>query len=118
VVAGAYRATPVRNLETETWIPPLDLYLNTQVAQFERRLQNSRAGKLIQQSGAAVARILRQRRGRPPKLTEGKYRDEVTLATWAEMWAPGDTSPKAAADQAWRLHWQGEYERARGKWPT
>ena len=39
------------------------------------------------------------------------------MVTWAEMWAPGDTSPKAAADQAWRLRWQGEYERARGKWP-
>jgi hypothetical protein len=36
-VAGAYKATPVRSLETETRVPPLDLYLNTRVARFERR---------------------------------------------------------------------------------
>lgn len=26
VVAGAYKATPNRNVESETWVPPLDLY--------------------------------------------------------------------------------------------
>lgn len=28
IVTGAYKATPIRNLETETWVPLLDLYLN------------------------------------------------------------------------------------------
>ena len=35
VVAGAFRATPIRSLETETWVPPLDLYLNRRVAEFK-----------------------------------------------------------------------------------
>ena len=39
IVAGAYKATPIRNLETETWVPPLDLYLNKRLADFEARLQ-------------------------------------------------------------------------------
>jgi hypothetical protein len=39
IVAGAYRATPIRHLEVETWIPPLDLYLNKRLANFEDQLQ-------------------------------------------------------------------------------
>jgi hypothetical protein len=39
IVAGAYKATPIRHLETETYTPPLDLYLNQRLADFEQRLQ-------------------------------------------------------------------------------
>ena len=50
IVAGAFKATPIRNLETETWVPPLDLYFNKRLADFERRikqrcLQNGQGGK-------------------------------------------------------------------------
>lgn len=38
IVAGAFKSTPIRNLETETWVPPLDLYLNKRLADFELRL--------------------------------------------------------------------------------
>ena len=55
-VAGAYRATPVRALETETFIPPLDLYLNGRVAQFEGRIEESGMGQLIRDSCATIAR--------------------------------------------------------------
>jgi hypothetical protein len=37
IVTGAYKATPIRHLETETWVPPIDLYLNKRKADFERR---------------------------------------------------------------------------------
>ncbi|EAQ84238.1 hypothetical protein CHGG_10642 [Chaetomium globosum CBS 148.51] len=39
IVAGAFKSTPIRNLETETWVPPLDLYLNKRLADFENRFQ-------------------------------------------------------------------------------
>ena len=39
IVAGAYKAIPIRHLETETFIPPLDLYLNKRLADFEQRLE-------------------------------------------------------------------------------
>jgi hypothetical protein len=39
IVAGAYKATPIRHLEAETWVPPLDLYLNKRLADFESRIQ-------------------------------------------------------------------------------
>ncbi len=38
-MARAYKATPIRHLETETYTLPLDLYLNQKLADFEQRLQ-------------------------------------------------------------------------------
>jgi len=39
VVTGAYKATPIHVLETEAWVPPLDLYLNKRLADFEARIR-------------------------------------------------------------------------------
>ena len=47
IVVGAYKSAPIRCLETEAWVPPLDLYLNKRLANFENRLQ-----KQALQSGA------------------------------------------------------------------
>ena len=33
-VLGAFKATPIRQLETESYVPPLDLWLNGRVARF------------------------------------------------------------------------------------
>ena len=38
-MVGAYKTAPTRCLETEAWVPPLDLYLNKRLADFERRLR-------------------------------------------------------------------------------
>jgi hypothetical protein len=32
IVTYAYKATPIRCLETETWVPPLGLYLKKEVS--------------------------------------------------------------------------------------
>ncbi len=40
IVVGAYKTAPTRCLETEAWVPPLDLYLNKRLADFEARLQS------------------------------------------------------------------------------
>ena len=55
VIAGAYRATPICSLETETWVPLLDLYLNKRVAEFEIRLAQTGAGSLLQRAHRRVA---------------------------------------------------------------
>jgi hypothetical protein len=47
IVVGAYKTAPIRYLETEAWVPPLDLYLNKRLADFESRLK-----KQTLQSGA------------------------------------------------------------------
>ena len=38
-MVGAYKTAPTRCLETEAWVPPLDLYLNKRLADFEARLR-------------------------------------------------------------------------------
>ena len=40
-MAGAYKATPIQQLETETFIPPLATYLNRRVAAYHLRQENS-----------------------------------------------------------------------------
>jgi hypothetical protein len=44
VVAGAYKATPIRSLEVETFTPPIDLYLDGRLAAFQKRLEDSEVG--------------------------------------------------------------------------
>src|SRR5436190_15001737 len=62
VVAGAYRATPVRSLETETWVPLLDIYLSKRVADFEARLEHTGKGALLQVVRNKVANAICHRR--------------------------------------------------------
>lgn len=40
-VLGAFKATPIRQLETESYVPPLDLWLNGRVARFQVRIEHS-----------------------------------------------------------------------------
>ena len=53
-VTGAYRATPARLLETEAIVPPLDLYLNQRVADFEVWLKASSIAAKIQAACTAI----------------------------------------------------------------
>ena len=50
-----YRATPIYSLETETWVPLLDLYLNKRVAKFEIRLAQMGAEGLLKGACRRVA---------------------------------------------------------------
>ncbi|EAQ86126.1 hypothetical protein CHGG_07379 [Chaetomium globosum CBS 148.51] len=78
ILAGAFKYTPIRNLETEAWVPPLDLYLNKRLADFETRLQRTdlddgqggkkTAGSVILTACSKIQQRLRSRsgnRGRP-----------------------------------------------------
>ena len=60
VVAGAFRATQVRNLETETFDPPIDLYLKVRLADFEAWLADW-------ESAAYRQRVRRRTSAAPPK---------------------------------------------------
>jgi Reverse transcriptase (RNA-dependent DNA polymerase) len=90
VVAGAYRATPVRSLETETWVPPLDIYLSKRVADFEARLVSTGKAELLRNTRGAVATAIRNRRTRRdsrltttnPVPTDGTE----ARAAWAVGW--------------------------------
>ena len=63
VVAGAYRATPIHSLEVETCTPPLDLYLDSQLATFQKQLENLEVGRVIENSYNQIQARIRNRRG-------------------------------------------------------
>lgn len=45
---GAYRPAPVSTLETEAYVPPLNLYLDSMVARATQRLEDSRMAAKIE----------------------------------------------------------------------
>jgi len=40
-VLGTFKATPIRQLETESYVPLLDLWLNGRIARFQARMEHS-----------------------------------------------------------------------------
>ena len=54
VVAGAYKATPTRNLEVEIYTPLIDLYLDSRLAAFQSQLAYTGADKIIQKACSAI----------------------------------------------------------------
>jgi hypothetical protein len=63
-VAGAFKATPLRELETETYTPPLDIYCNEMYARHIQRTYSSKAGKFIQEQCRVIFGKLQRRKRR------------------------------------------------------
>jgi hypothetical protein len=113
VVSSAYRATPVRFLEVETAMLPLDLYLNKWVADFEQRLERTGKGTLIRGICNQVAVRLQQRRQAQrqrqrvaaapppprPSLEHGEGR-----TSWATSWSEGK-DPEEILWVHWKRRW-------------
>ena len=112
VVAGAYRATPVRSLETETWVPPLDLYLSKRVAEFEARLERTGKAALLRAARGSVASAIRCRRTRRTRRGASPAPARIDImegtearAAWAAEWQDRST-PDEALERDWRERWQ------------
>lgn len=128
-ISGAYRATPTRSLEAETYIPPIDLYLSKRLADFETDLANSPVAELIRTTSATLSRRLRNRRrpGRRPRTTSPAPPDPDSgraKAAWARTWLPArppqcppeDWTPRKASAVAlhreWAERWQADLDKA------
>ncbi|EAQ82872.1 hypothetical protein CHGG_11048 [Chaetomium globosum CBS 148.51] len=121
IVAGAFKSTPIRNLETETWVPPLDLYLNKRLADFENRLQrpdldDGRGGKKTAASVVLTAcrkiqQRLSSRRGnksRPRTLgPQGPTAVERAAGT-VMRWTGGTVDTNRVVEEAWKARWLKE----------
>ena len=107
-VLGAYKATPARQLEVETACPPLDVYFNKRLADFENRLAHSKVGRQISQSCAFVAQHLRNRRGRPrrPKPPPGSHGWRDWAAQWVRIHTIGLPATDQNSENAARLEWE------------
>jgi hypothetical protein len=121
IVAGAFKSTPVRNLERETWVPPLDLYFNKRLANFEARLQmptlaDGRGGKKTAGSilHAACGRIYRRlnprtdNRGRRRAFGPQKPTAVEEAANTIAVWTGGAADTNRVAEEAWRERWLKE----------
>lgn len=111
-VTGGYRATQIRHLEVEAATPPIHIYLNKRVAEFESRLEYTGMAKKVRSACAAVASRLRRQRTRirpvgPQLLPKGGEQK----AKWASRWcAEGELTTDEAVERDWRLWWEGKVE--------
>ena len=91
-VLGAFKATPTRQLETEAYVPPLDLWLNGRVARYQARIVRSGIAQLIDNACTAIRTQIRQRalpqqrRGVPPAETQNLTQSQERRL-WAKDWA-------------------------------
>ena len=80
-VLGAYKTTPIRHLKAKACCPPLDLYMNKRLAEFERRTRDTGMGAKLETAMAKVAARLRGKRGR-----RRGGRPQGHYGIWAEKW--------------------------------
>jgi hypothetical protein len=82
-VLGAFKATPIRQLETEDYVPPLDLWLNGRIARFQARFERTVRARQIKDACAAIRIQLRTRRQRRRAIpaTPAAMRRQ-----WVEKW--------------------------------
>lgn len=111
VICGAHQKTPIRYLESETVIPPLDIYLDSRNTAFERRIAIAQKSYLLRGASAKAAYILDKsapaKRVRFEGTTKSKpFAIEYTLrkAELAERWADGE-SVTGALYSRWNRRW-------------
>jgi len=120
IVLGAFKATPIRQLETESFIAPLDLWLNGRVARFQARLESSGIAQRIRDAcGTIRARILsrrnsqnRQNRQRATSIEPASTPGTVRKA-WPESWTgttteAWDLQEKQLVLRDWEKRWHAE----------
>ncbi len=71
-ISGAFRATPIRNLEAEVGVPPLGIYLDSLQARFRLRLEESEVQEVIREAVESMRQTLgglegERSRGRRPR---------------------------------------------------
>src|SRR5271166_5889814 len=63
IIARAYKATLIENLETETFVPPIDLYLDERCARYQQRTQSTPVQRYIIEQCNIVQRRIQGKQG-------------------------------------------------------
>ncbi len=91
IVIGVYRAMSIHCLKREVDVPPIDIYLNKRIVDFERRLVESEMTELINSSNIAIAIYLYNRY--PCRCPKEAYPETGPAKTeWANKWLDSDFS--------------------------
>jgi hypothetical protein len=79
-----YQTTLTQTLETEAYVLPIDLYLNSWLAAFQNRLTNSGVGQLIEKACWTIQNRIRNRR-------EYKKAQETSIEEQRQQWTEKQT---------------------------
>jgi hypothetical protein len=79
-ITGAYRATPTSLLETEAFIPPIDVYLDGRRAAFLSRFKGSDAEKACTAACQTIRRRTAAKRGRRKRVKNSSDEAEAWLS--------------------------------------
>jgi len=82
-VLGAFKATLVRQLETEAYVPPLDLWLNGRIALFQARLERTGIARQIQDACTTIRIHLRTRGQRQRRILDTPA---LVRKKWTKKW--------------------------------
>jgi hypothetical protein len=106
IVTGAYKAVPTRDLETESFLPPFDLYLDGRAAAYSKRMRDSKVEQEIQDAYGWIQRRKRTNRRRrelelPPDRTstQARWTDERDQDLGADLTGPQQVQ------EAWTRRW-------------
>jgi hypothetical protein len=118
-VLGAFKATPIRQLHTESYVPPVDLWLNGRVARFQARTEHSGIAQKIRDACSSIrTRILSRTRRQRRQLAS--YALANTPGTkrklWVEEWTglpleQWDWQEKKLVLRDWERRWHAEYRK-------
>jgi hypothetical protein len=111
---GAFKATPIRQLETESYVPPLDLWLNGRIARFQAGIEHSGIAQKIRDACSTIrAKILH----RTDRRRQGSAQPATTPGTerrlWVERWIgqpldQWDWQEKKLVLKDWEKRWHAE----------
>ena len=115
MIAGAYRATPTCELESETFTPPIDIFCNKIRARHLRRTYDSTPRHHITGQCQAIRSRLRRRKRRQPTSEARDFRqDKLKWTTQREQEFGFDSSKAILAE--WRPRWQEEGKKKKSWW--
>ena len=89
---GAFKATPIRQLETEAFVPPLDLWLNSRIATFKARLERSGLAEAIRSACKEIQDRIKRRPTRQRRRGQAREQEAASATpgearkNWSEEW--------------------------------
>jgi hypothetical protein len=120
-VARVYKATSISTLEVETFMAPLNLHLDAQVARSIERMKASGLAREVKHACTSIWRQLLRRGQNTCRPVEQLVHPKSLAANWAKEWAargsqqstrPPNAAPshaaltKRAVLHQWRLRWR------------
>jgi hypothetical protein len=114
IIAGAYKATPIRELETEIFTPPADIYCKERYAAHIQRTYNSPVGDYIKEQCQAICRRLRRGK-RKPAITTTTSTSAAAPVIQAKLdWAEDRRAKLGEGKKATLKEWQDRWQASQG----